>query len=41
MRWTQQYRTYTFKGWVWAVIGFGAAAFYAGVIAAVVVKLAG
>lgn len=41
MRWTQRYRTYTLKGWVWAVIGFGAICFYTGVIVAVIVKLAG
>lgn len=41
MRWTQQYRTYTFKGWVWAVIGFGAGAFYLGVLVALIVTLAG
>lgn len=41
MRWTQQYRTYTFKGWVWAVIGFGAFSFYAGVLTALILKLVG
>ena len=41
MRWTRKQYTYTLPGWAWALLGFGALAFFSGVLVAAIMKLAG